>query len=197
MGYTIEYIGSFELNKPLTEEHAKFLRDFAKTRHYVRIFPENDPNGIFFTDPDGKLEPTWKDPEYKEICLSEHPNALRKKKEYELSKWGCIEYNDVTPGMPSFYCQWVPTEDNIGIKWAGHEKFYKAYHWLQFIIKHYLEPWGYVLNGMVEIRNGSDEYVFENGELIVRNNDVTCDSHELDKLFEKFEEIPELEDHEI
>ena len=29
MGYTIEYIGRFGLNKPLTEEHAKFLRDFA------------------------------------------------------------------------------------------------------------------------------------------------------------------------
>ena len=65
MGYTIEYIGSFELNKPLTEEHAKFLRDFAKTRHYVRAYPENDPNGIFFTDPKGEFEPTWKDLDYK------------------------------------------------------------------------------------------------------------------------------------
>ena len=188
MGYTIEYIGRFTLDKPLTEEHAKFLRDFAKTRHYVRAYPEDDPNGIFFTDPKGELEPTWKDLDYKELCLSTHPNALRKKKEYELSKWGCIELNDVNPGMPSFYCQWVPTEENQGIEWDGNEKFYKAFDWLKFIIKYYLEPWGYVLNGAVEIRYGSNEYPFENGVLEVRDNEVTYDS---DELYETLDEEPE------
>ena len=187
MGYTIEYIGRFGLNKPLTEEHAKFLRDFAKTRHYVRAYPENDPNGIFFTDPKGELEPTWEDLDYKELCLSTHPNALRKKKEYELSKWGCIELNDVNPGMPSFYCQWVPTEENQGIEWDGGEKFYKAFDWLKFIIKHYLEPWGYVLNGTVKIWFGSNEYPFENGVLEVRDNEVTYDS---DELYETLDEEP-------
>ena len=61
------------------------------------------------------------DLDYKEIFLSDHPAAMRKKKEYELSKWGCIEFNDVNPGMPSFYCQWIPTEDNMGIRWDGNE----------------------------------------------------------------------------
>ena len=61
----------------------------------------------------------------------------------------------------------------MGIKWDSGEKFYKAFDWLKFIIKHYLEPWGYVLNGRVKIRDGSNEYPFENGELEVCDNDVT------------------------
>jgi hypothetical protein len=136
MGYTIEYLGSFKLDKPLSEEHAKFLHDFA-----------------------GSYD-------------------LRKQKALELLK-------DVNPIMPAYYCQWIPTEDNMGIKWDGFEKFYNAFDWLKFIIKYYLEPWGYTLNGIVEIRDGANEYPFENGVLEVRDNDVTWDS---DELWEPFDE---------
>ena len=45
MGYTIKYTGRFELNKPLTEEHAKFLQDFAKTRHYHGVWSHEEENG--------------------------------------------------------------------------------------------------------------------------------------------------------
>lgn len=190
MGYTIDYIGSFKLNKPLTEDHAKFLQDFAKTRHYHRSWKPEEENGKWFVDPEGSLEPDFNDKEYQNVLYAK-PYDHEKRKVFELEKYGCIDLNEVNPGMPSFYCQWIPTEDCQGIEWDGNEKFYKAFDWLKFIIKHYLEPWGYILNGTVEIRYGSNEYPFENGILEVRDNEVTYDSDELYETLDEDEEEDE------
>ena len=192
MGYTIDYIGSFKLNKPLGEDLAKFLYDFSKTRHYHRAWKPEEENGRWFIDPEGKMEPDFNDKEYQDVLYAK-PYNHEKRKAFELEKYGCVDLNEVNPGMPSFHCQWIPTEDNTGIRWDGNEKFYKAFDWLKFIIKHYLEPQGYVLNGIVEIRAGSSEYPFENGVLEVRDNDVTYDS---DELYETLDEDADEEEDE-
>ena len=168
MGYIIEFKGKFNLNKPLSEEHAKFLYDFSRTRHYERLFTDDDPNGLFFTDPDGIFEPSWKDLDFKEICINGTPFDRKK---YELSKWGCIDFNNITPGMPSFYCQWIPTEDRNAIEWDKQEKFYNAKEWLEFLIKHYLILWGYTLNGEVKVYDNND-HELGTGILRVLDNEV-------------------------
>ncbi|MBV9849396.1 MAG: hypothetical protein JO250_06890 [Armatimonadetes bacterium] len=50
---------------------------------------------------------------------------------------------------PTLYCQWVPTEDGAGLEWDGAEKFYYYGPWLEYLILHFLRPWGYTLNGTV------------------------------------------------
>ncbi len=50
---------------------------------------------------------------------------------------------------PAVYCQWIPTEDGGGLEWDGVEKFYYYTEWLEYLISHFLTPWGYVLNGTV------------------------------------------------
>lgn len=172
MGYSIDYIGKFNLNKPLTEEHSKFLFDFSYTRHFHRAWSPEEKGGIYWTDPDGKFDPSWMDLTYKEIVINSSPSDQRERKAYELSKWGCLDYNKVNPGMPSFYCQWIPTEDNMGITWDKGEKFYKAKEWLELMIENFFKPWGYILNGVVEIKNGTNEYPFDFGYLIVENNKI-------------------------
>ena len=182
MGYTIDYIGKFNLNKPLTEEHAKFLKDFAATRHYHRAWKPEEEKGKWFVDPECKLEPDfYNDEEYKKVLYAK-PYDHEKRKAYELEKWGCISCNDVNPGMPSFYCQWVPTEDMMGIEWDGGEKFYEAKKWIEFIIENYLKPWGYVLNGQIEYRYGAKEYPSEFGYLIVKDNIVEVAADEESEL---------------
>lgn len=52
--------------------------------------------------------------------------------------------------VPGYWCQWEPTEDKMHIEWDGTEKFYNYIEWLNFIVKHFIEPWGYVLNGSVK-----------------------------------------------
>ena len=88
--------------------------------------------------------------------------------------------NEVNPGMPSFYCQWIPTEDREGIEWDGGEKFYNAEKWLRYIIENYLKPWGYVVNGTVEFKYGEPEYNSNTGALHVSNNKVFVEEYEED-----------------
>ena len=61
-------------------------------------------------------------------------------------------YTQPHPDMPGLWCQWVPTEDGTGLEWDGGEKFYSYVEWLEYLIKHFIEPWGLVLNGEVEWR---------------------------------------------
>lgn len=110
MGYTTDFDGRFNLNKPLTVPDANELKAWAKERH------EGDAK------------------------------------------------------YPGYYCQWVPTEDGIGIEWDGGEKFYEYVEWLEYIIKHFLEPKGYVLNGAVRYQG---EEIGDVGRIEVKDNQVT------------------------
>ena len=73
-------------------------------------------------------------------------------------------------GFPSFYCQWVPTEDGKAIMWDGGEKFYGYIEWLQHIIDKYLKPKDYVLNGKLLY---SGEEIGDTGSITVENNVIT------------------------
>lgn len=47
---------------------------------------------------------------------------------------------------------WWTTADGRGIEWNGREKFYHYEAWLFYLIRHFLKPWGYLLNGQVRWR---------------------------------------------
>lgn len=111
MGYTTDFDGRFEFNKPLDVETFNFLKEFADTRH------EGSEQGS-------------------EIGL---------------------------------YCQWVPTKDGKGLEWDGGEKFYEYVEWLEYLIKEFLAPKGYVLNGEV---TWEGEESGDLGKIIVKNNVV-------------------------
>ena len=91
-----------------------------------------------------------------------------------------IDYNTPPEGQPGLWCQWVPNKDgeepytdaadNSEIGWNGVEKFYHYIEWLEYIIEHFLKPWGYVLNGEVEWAGESREDI---GMIVVKNNVVT------------------------
>ena len=195
MGYTIDYNGEFKLNKPLRETHATFLRDFAKTRHYHRVWKDEEQNGWMFVDPDEDLEPDLSNEDFKKVLYA-IPYDHYARKSYELEHWSCVDWNEVNPGMPSFYCQWIPNEFNNGIEWDGGEKFYKAKEWLELMIEHFFKPWGYVLNGEVEIENGESEYGFNFGYLIVEDNVVRIVSGDNEDDYPGDFEYEGIEDYE-
>lgn len=138
MGYTTEFEGQFDLDHPLTEAHATYLRQFAETRRMKRD----------------------------RIALSMVPDPIRKAVGLDLGAEGgyfvggtgmcgqdrddsVIDYNCEPTGQPGLWCQWVPTDDNEGIEWDGTEKFYYYVEWLQYLLDHFLKPWGYCMNGVV------------------------------------------------
>ncbi len=71
---------------------------------------------------------------------------------------------------PTVYCQWKPTADGRGLEWDGVEKFYYYDEWLEYLIAHFLKPWGYILSGDVQYNGWTEEV---HGTIGVVDNEVT------------------------
>jgi uncharacterized protein (TIGR02996 family) len=80
-----------------------------------------------------------------------------------------IDHNKPPRGQPGLWCQWIPNEDGTAIVWDGVEKFYDYVRWLEYLIEHFLTPWGYLLNGRVDWQ-GEDRG--DVGTILVRDNRV-------------------------
>jgi hypothetical protein len=159
MGYTTDFEGRFDLNKPLTEEHSAFLTKFAETRRMKR---------------DASKTRTRPDPIRKAVGLAVGPEGA-----YFVGEGGSfgqdsgpdvLDHNSPPTGQPGLWCQWVPTADNTGIVWDGGEKFYNYTEWLTYLIDHFLAPAGYVLNGEVEWQGEEPDDI---GKLVVKDNQVS------------------------
>lgn len=151
MGYNTDFIGSFSLNKRLDDSVHKFLTKFAQTRRMKRkLDPHFGIDGEFFVDGKGMMG--------------------------QARDESVIDYNSPPRTQPGLWCQWVPSEDGTRIEWDGVEKFYNYIEWISYIIKNFLEPKGYVLNGTVEW-HGED--YSDIGQIIIINNKVSIKKGEL------------------
>lgn len=145
MGYTTDFSGQFELDKPLAPKMKKFLTMFNETRRMKRNVDEAfGIDGEFFVFGTGSYGQDRDD--------------------------SIIDYNQQPSTQPSLWCQWVPTEDGTAIEWDGGEKFYAYSEWLFYLINKVLAPNGYTLNGTV-IWQG--EETGDVGKIHVVNNVVT------------------------
>ena len=155
MGYVTDFYGAFTLDRPLAPEHAEYLRGFADTRRMKR-----DPQIV------ARLE----DPVREEAGLPiGHDGAYFVGGEGMAGQGrdaSILDYNRPPTGQPGLWCQWIPSEDGTAIEWDGGEKFYDYVEWLEYLIEHFLAPWGYVLNGRVDWE-GEDR-----GAIFVKNNIV-------------------------
>ena len=158
MGYTTEFSGQFDLDKPLTPEHAAFLRAFADTRRMKRDMalahaqpdPIREAAGVGIGADGGHFVGATVD-----HGQGHSPDIL--------------DYNNPPEGQPGLWCLWIPTDDLKGIEWDQGEKFYEYVTWLEYIIEHFLKPWGYVLSGSVEFQG---EQFDDRGLIVVQDNDV-------------------------
>ena len=143
MGYTTSFSGSFNVSPLLKPEHAAYLRKFNETRRMSRS---------------SRLAEKMEDPVRIAVGLPVGPNGA-----YFVGGLGfmgqdadasILDYNrfDATAvnSQPGLWCQWCPNEEGTEIGWDGGEKFYDYVPWIKYLIEHFLAPWGYSLNGMVE-----------------------------------------------
>jgi hypothetical protein len=145
MGYTTEFRGSFELNKPLDEKTNDFLVKLSKTRRMARNLPkEYGVEGEFYVDGSGEYGQDKED--------------------------NIIDYNRPPKTQPSLWCQWVPADDGRVIEWDGNEKFYDYVEWIEYLIAKVLAPKGYILDGDVDWRGEDREDL---GTISINNNKVT------------------------
>lgn len=189
MGYTTRFSGKFELNGYLTRAQREYLLAFSDTRRMKRdnakCFGMADPKRVAVNLPLGT------EGEYFVGGLN--------------YTWGTdisiVDENSPPSTQPGLWCQWVPTKNGGAIEWNGGEKFYDYVEWLEYLIKNFLEPWGYELNGSIQWGGDSKDDV---GLIIVTDNKVVTKSlkqpEPTPKLSNRFEllnkdEIGVLLDH--
>ena len=97
-----------------------------------------------------------------------------------LRQFGVVDYNKPPSGQPGLWCQWTPTSDGAGLQWDGEEKFYEYDTWLQYLIDHFLVPWGYQVSGAI---NWSGEEDGDVGILEVKGNRVLTNGVERRRSF--------------
>lgn len=56
--------------------------------------------------------------------------------------------------QPGRWLHWIPTQDGLGLKWDGGEKFYEDVAWLEYLLERVLKGRGYTFSGIV---NAEDE----------------------------------------
>lgn len=144
MGYTTDFSGRFELNKPLSEKMYNYLKLFNQTRRMKRnVDAAFGIEGEFFVFGAG--------------FMGQDNDAT------------VIDGNQQPSTQCGLWCQWMPSEDRMGIEWDEGEKFYSYTEWLVYLIHKFLAPNGYVLNGVVQWQGEENGDV---GEIFVEDNRV-------------------------
>jgi hypothetical protein len=144
MGYTTDFSGRFETNKPLSDKMFNYLKMFNETRRMARnMDAAYGVEGEFFVEGKGAFG--------------------------QDSDSTVIDHNKPASTQPGLWCQWTPSDDRMGIEWDCGEKFYNYTEWLVYLIHKILAPNGYVLNGTVKWQG---EEVGDVGKIIVEDNRV-------------------------
>ena len=158
MGYTTSFIGEFELDRPLEEKHREYLVAFARNRRMMR----DEEHSILQDDPlrEAVELPVGEEGEY---FVNGRGYAGQEKDS------SVIDNNKPPAKQPGLWCHWEPTENGSAIAWNETEKFYEYVAWLEYLIEHFLKPWGYILNGRVEYQG---ERCDDRGSIKVENNIV-------------------------
>ena len=140
MGYTTDFSGRFEFNKPVDPWLIEYVNKFCNTRRMKR---DNE-----------KIKELY--PKWEELCFN---GDLGIEGEYfiggigfmgQTSDGSVINGNSPARTQPGLWCQWIITDDGKYLEWDEGEKFYEYDAWLVYLIDNFFDPLGYVLNGDVE-----------------------------------------------
>ena len=83
----------------------------------------------------------------------------------------CLTSRNHPSTQPGHDCYWIASADGANIQWNEYPKFHDYIPWLEYIIEHFLQPWGYTLNGSVTF---ACENLIHHGVIDVVNNIVTA-----------------------
>lgn len=165
MGYTTDFEGQFSVNPPLAHNHRAYLLKFSETRRMRR---------------DAELAKEMPDQDRLSVGLDIGPEGAYFVGARSFAGQGAtsdiLDSNHPPHGQPALWCQWIPNEDGSAIVWDGNEKFYNYVEWIEYLIEHFLGPWGYMLNGQVE---WSGEENGDSGVIYIKDNKVKAVEDEI------------------
>ena len=154
MGCSTYFKSGFTFDEPVSEEFKNYINKFSNTRRMMRS--KNKIKEIY--------------PDWEEQCFN---GELGLHGEYfvggsDRMDASVIDYNKPSANQPGLWCQWIITDDCKQLIWDGNEKFYNFKDWLVYLIKNFILPSGYKLNGEVF---WYDDYG-ATGTIFVDNNKV-------------------------
>ena len=156
MGYNTWFTGSFKFNKPVVDWLKEYINKFSSVRHMKR-----DVQKI------KELYPHWeKECFFKELGID---GEFFIGGDYDMGRVdkSILDHNRTGGSCPDLWCQWIIDGDEL--VWDEGEKFYAYVEWLEYLIKNFFEPCGYIINGEVEFQgDDSDDF----GIIKVNDNKV-------------------------
>jgi hypothetical protein len=164
VGYTTDFDGDFEITPELKPEHLAYINQFAETRRMKRnakaaeLLP--DPIRIAAGLPIGNQG----------AYFVGGTGFMGQESDHTV-----IDCNREPDGQPCLWCKWIANEEGDRLLWNGAEKFYGYVQWLEYLIKHFLGPWGYTLNGEVEWQG---EEMSDRGVIVIEDNKVHTETYE-------------------
>jgi hypothetical protein len=194
MGYQTDFYGAWSIDPPLTAPHLAYLRQFAEIRHMRRdvdkLASMLDPlreavglplgfEGAYYVGTTDAVGSQAKD----DSVLDGNnppgvPNIPPKDPVNFMGDWAqryaeelVIKQHALTLGLavPGLWCQWRPDDSGTVMEWDGGEKFYEYIDWIEYLIEHFLQRWGYRLNGTVEWQGEDRDDI---GRIVISNNIV-------------------------
>jgi hypothetical protein len=158
MGYTTDFTGQFNLYRQLEEHHLAYLIAFSETRRMKR-----DPSKLSSDPLRSRVNlQAGIDGEY-HVAGESVRNDVRNDR-------SVVDVNKPPVTQPGLWCQWRPNQTGTAIEWDGTEKFYNYVEWIKYLIDHFLAPWGYRLNGVVEWQGEESDDV---GTITIVDNTVS------------------------
>lgn len=157
MGYETSFVGSFDLDHSLSPKRLAYLKRFSETRRMKR----NALNASRLPDPiriAARLPIGDGDAQYFVGGADSAGQGLDP---------SVVDCNAPPFGQPGLWCGWTPADNGQAIVWNELEKFYYYVEWMEYLIRHFLKPWGYVVNGKVRW-DGEDSG--DSGVIHARNN---------------------------
>lgn len=157
MSFGIELQGQFNLTPRLTSDQIKYLTKFSETRRMQRS---------------GSIAEKLPDPARNAVKL-----PIGRQAEYFVGGLvNCVRDTDDSvlkdyppTSQPGYWCPWRPSEDGNFIEPIGYGVTCDDIEWLEYVIEHFLTPWGITANGCVTWR---DEECDE-GTINVADNEIT------------------------
>lgn len=170
MGYSTNFWGSLSLSRQLTDVEKNYINKLSETRRMKRDVNKlmemfngefghptpksNTPEGIYGREGEyfvGGGGFAGQDNDESVLDFNLQPGSIPYDSYVNITT--CLFENQkrVENGecQPGLWCQWIINDENE-LEWDGGEKFYNYIEWLKYLIEHFFEPWGVLLNGEIE-----------------------------------------------
>lgn len=166
MGYTTDFSGKLSLTPAATPKQVAYINDFSGSRRMGRDV--NKLMKLYGGQYGRPLVFNLTDEQKAHILALEadgfHVTAERKEinpvevygvqgeffaNDNAERDGSVFDYNREPTTQPGLWCKWCLTKDGCYLEWDGGEKFYNYVEWLEYMIKHFFEPWGIKLNGEI------------------------------------------------